>query len=76
VQVWAQAVERASSLKLEPVANALRRGSFDTALGRVTFNSKGDLTDAAWQWKVWTDGDSIPLEQFRQSSSRAQLAPS
>lgn len=76
VQVWAQAVERAGSLKLEPVAKTLRRGSFDTALGRVAFNDKGDLTDAAWQWKVWTDGDSIPVEQFRQSSTRVQLAPS
>jgi branched-chain amino acid transport system substrate-binding protein len=76
VQVWAQAVERAGSFDLVSVAKALRRGSFDTALGRVAFNSKGDLTDAAWQWKVWTDGDSIPLEQFRQSSTRAQLAPS
>jgi hypothetical protein len=36
-------------------------------LGRVAFNRKGDLTDAAWQWKVWRNGDSAPLEQFRQS---------
>lgn len=76
VQAWARAVERAGSLELAPVARALRRGSFDTALGRVAFNDKGDLTEAAWQWKVWTDGDSIPLEQFRQSSRRAQFAPS
>jgi branched-chain amino acid transport system substrate-binding protein len=68
VQVWAQAVERAGSLELAPVARALRRGRFDTVLGRVAFNRKGDLTDAAWQWKVWRNGDSAPLEQFRQSN--------
>jgi branched-chain amino acid transport system substrate-binding protein len=62
VQVWAQAVERAGTLELAPLANALRRGRFDTVLGRVGFDHKGDLEDAAWQWKVWTDGEYVPLE--------------
>ena len=30
----------------------------------VAFDEKGDLEDAAWQWKVWTDGDYVPLEKF------------
>ena len=63
VQVWAQAVERAGTLELAPVARALRRGRFDTVLGRVAFDGKGDLRGAAWQWKVWTDGTYVPLEQ-------------
>jgi len=62
VQVWARAVERAGTLELAPVANALRRGRFDTVLGRVGFDHKGDLEDAAWQWKVWTSGGYVPLE--------------
>ncbi|MGH6900780.1 MAG: ABC transporter substrate-binding protein, partial [Geminicoccaceae bacterium] len=63
VQVWAQAVERAGSLELTAVAETLRRGRFDTVLGRVAFDHKGDLEDAAWQWKVWTHGEYLPLEQ-------------
>lgn len=64
VQVWAQAVERAGTLQLRPLASMLRRSRFDTVLGRVAFDRKGDLMGAAWQWKVWTDGDYIPLQQL------------
>jgi branched-chain amino acid transport system substrate-binding protein len=64
VQVWAQAVERAGSFELAAVAEKLRRSRFQTVLGQVAFDQKGDLEDAAWQWKVWTDGDYVPLEKF------------
>lgn len=64
VQVWAQAVERAGSLELAVVAETLRRGRFDTVLGRVAFDHKGDLKAAGWQWKVWTEGDYVPLDQL------------
>ena len=63
VQVWAQAVERAGTLELAAVARTLRRGRFDTVLGHVAFDHKGDLRGSAWQWKAWTDGAYIPLEQ-------------
>jgi branched-chain amino acid transport system substrate-binding protein len=74
VQVWAQAVARAGSLELREVAETLRRGRFETVVGRVAFDAKGDLVDAAWQWKVWTDGSYVPLEHFR-DSSRAETGP-
>jgi branched-chain amino acid transport system substrate-binding protein len=61
VQVWAQAVERAGTLELRAVAKMLRRGRFDTVLGPVAFDSKGDLEDGAWQWQVWTDGSYRPM---------------
>ena len=64
VQVWAEAVKRAGSLELAAVAEALRRGRFETVLGDVAFDQKGDLRDAAWQWQVWARGDYLPLEQF------------
>ena len=64
VQVWADAVERAGTLKLEPVARALRRGRFNTVLGTVAFDEKGDLDGAAWQWKVWVEGDYVPFERL------------
>jgi branched-chain amino acid transport system substrate-binding protein len=61
VQVWAQAVERARTFESAAVERMLRRARFDTVLGRVNFDSKGDLEGAAWQWKTWIDGDYVPL---------------
>jgi hypothetical protein len=43
------------------VAAMLRRGRFETVLGPVAFDSKGDLRDSSWQWKVWTNADHVPL---------------
>jgi branched-chain amino acid transport system substrate-binding protein len=65
VQVWAQAVERAGTLELTSVAGTLRRGRFDTVLGRVAFDGKGDLEGTAWEWQVWTDGVYVPFEPSR-----------
>lgn len=63
VQVWAQAVERAGELDFQAVAKALRLASFDTVLGRVAFDRKGDLKGAGWQWMVWVDGVPVPLSE-------------
>jgi branched-chain amino acid transport system substrate-binding protein len=56
IQVWAESVERAGTLEFPAVANALRRGRFDTVLGRIAFDDKGDLEGADWQWQMWADG--------------------
>jgi branched-chain amino acid transport system substrate-binding protein len=48
VQVWAQAVEKTGSLELPKVIAALRSHEFDTVLGRIDFNKKGDLTTQNW----------------------------
>ena len=42
----------------------LRRGRFETVVGRVTFDHKGDLEGAVWQWKLWTGGDYVPLDRL------------
>lgn len=44
VQAWAQAVEQAGSLKPKDVIAALRAGSFNTVLGKIGFDDKGDIT--------------------------------
>ncbi len=61
VQVWAQAVERAGTPELAAVVKMLRRGRFETVLGRVAFDQKGDLEGASWQWQIWMDGTHVPL---------------
>ena len=44
VQVWAQAVAAAGSLDLDAVTRILHSRQFDTVLGRVGFDAKGDVT--------------------------------
>jgi branched-chain amino acid transport system substrate-binding protein len=64
VQVWAQAAEKAGSLDLQAMIGALREHQFDTLLGPIDFDEKGDL---AVQNPVWyvrhADGTYVPLEQ-------------
>jgi branched-chain amino acid transport system substrate-binding protein len=62
VQAWAQAVEKAGSLELDAVIASLRSNQFDTVLGRIDFDDKGDLTVQSWIWYVWRGGEYIPLE--------------
>ena len=63
VQVWAQAVERAGPIKPSVVAETLRASEFDTLLGRIGFDQKGDVTGAnTFVWYVWQDGELTPFE--------------
>ena len=58
VQAWAQAVEQAGSLKPEAVIDALRKGSFDTVLGKIGFDDKGDVTGiSTFVWYVFGKED-------------------
>jgi branched-chain amino acid transport system substrate-binding protein len=61
LEAWAEAAERAGSLKLPEVAAMLRRGRFATVLGPVAFDAKGDLEGASWQWHRWSDGSYRPI---------------
>jgi branched-chain amino acid transport system substrate-binding protein len=64
VQVWAQAVEAAGSLDLDAVIPVMHGRQFDTVLGRIGFDERGDVTGIdPWQWYVWQDSDYVPLEQ-------------
>jgi branched-chain amino acid transport system substrate-binding protein len=57
VQVWSQAVEEAGTLALEPVAQTLRSNQFDTVLGTIGFDAKGDVTGYdTFAWYIWKDG--------------------
>jgi branched-chain amino acid transport system substrate-binding protein len=65
IQVWAQAVEAAGSLDLDAVTEVLHSRQFDTVLGSIGFDAKGDVTGfEPWGWYVWqADGTYVPLEQ-------------
>ena len=62
VQAWAQAVEKAGSLEVTAVIATLRGQKFDTVLGAIDFDDKGDLTAQSWIWYVWKGGEYVPLE--------------
>jgi branched-chain amino acid transport system substrate-binding protein len=58
VQAWAQAVKQAGSLKPKAVIKALREGSFDTVLGKIGFDEKGDVTGVStFVWYVFGKED-------------------
>lgn len=55
-QVFATAVERAKSLKSADIAKAIHGGSFDTALGKLEFDAKGDLKNPRYVFYKFADG--------------------
>jgi branched-chain amino acid transport system substrate-binding protein len=63
LQAWAQAVDKAGTFETEAVAEALRSHEFDTVLGRIGFNAKGDVTGYnTFVWYRWHDGDYAPVD--------------
>ena len=63
VQVWAQAVDKAGSFDTDAVVEALRHNEFDTVLGRLGFDDKGDVTGVdSFIWYVWSDAGYQPAE--------------
>lgn len=63
VQAWAQAVEQAGSLKPKAVIKALRQGSFDTVIGKIGFDEKGDVTGiSTFVWYVFGKEDYSPVK--------------
>ena len=64
VQAWAQAVAKAGSTDAARVAEALRREQFETVLGRIGFDGKGDVTGFdPFAWYVWHEGKWVPKDQ-------------
>jgi branched-chain amino acid transport system substrate-binding protein len=63
VQAWAQAARAAGSLDGKAVAAALRAGTFDTVIGRLGFDAKGDVTGIeAFRWYRWRHGELVPAD--------------
>ena len=65
IQAWADAVNEAGSLEPEAVANALRSQHFETVLGTIGFDDKGDVTGYdTFAWYVWKDGGYAPVDPY------------
>ncbi|HXQ51950.1 MAG TPA: branched-chain amino acid ABC transporter substrate-binding protein [Stellaceae bacterium] len=56
LQVFAQAAAKANSLKADAVAKALRANKFDTVIGSIGFDAKGDVIGPDYVVYVWQNG--------------------
>jgi branched-chain amino acid transport system substrate-binding protein len=56
IQAWAQAVTKAKSTNWKKVADTLRKNKYDTVLGKIGFDKKGDVTAPGYVFYVWKDG--------------------
>jgi branched-chain amino acid transport system substrate-binding protein len=62
IQAWAQAVEKAGSLTLDAVVASLQGHEFDTVMGKIGFDEKGDITAPSFVWYVWRNGEYVPAQ--------------
>jgi branched-chain amino acid transport system substrate-binding protein len=62
VQVMADAATRAGSTDLTKVVAALHQGSYQTVMGDISFDGKGDVTKPDYIIYQWTKGAYEPLE--------------
>ena len=56
IQAWAQAVEAAGDIDPAKVMESLNSGSFDTVLGNLSFDDKGDVSLPGYVWYRWSNG--------------------
>jgi branched-chain amino acid transport system substrate-binding protein len=56
MQVWKQAVEAAGSTDFDKVIGELNKGKFDTVIGELSFDDKGDVTLPGYVFYEWNDG--------------------
>ena len=64
VQLWAQAVSEAGTIELEKMLAVLQGGrSFNTALGNIGFDAKGDVTAPGYVFYEWRDGKYEVIDQ-------------
>jgi branched-chain amino acid transport system substrate-binding protein len=64
IQVWAAAVEKAGSTDTAKVAETIHGNSFDTVIGKLSFDPKGDLTASTYVWYVFKDGNYSELKSM------------
>jgi branched-chain amino acid transport system substrate-binding protein len=56
IQTWAQAAEKAGKTDFGPVVKALNTNKFNTVLGTIGFDEKGDVTAPGYVFYEWSNG--------------------
>ncbi|ACI98473.1 branched-chain amino acid ABC transporter substrate-binding protein [Rhodospirillum centenum] len=62
VQAWAAAAEKAKSADAEKVAEALREGEYQTVIGPLSYDEKGDRRSTDYIIYRWSDGAYTPIK--------------
>ena len=62
IQIWAEAAKKANSIDGKKVADTLKGGqAWDSVLGPISFDKKGDITSADYVFYVWKNGNYSEL---------------
>jgi len=56
IQAWAQAAEKAGTTDTDAMIKSLRANKFDTVLGMIGFDGKGDVTAPGYVFYEWKAG--------------------
>jgi branched-chain amino acid transport system substrate-binding protein len=63
LQIWAQAVAKAKTTDPKKVGEVMRAGKWDTVLGPISFDKKGDITTIDYVFYAWKkDGTYAEVE--------------
>ena len=63
VQVWSAAVKKAGTFDSKKVASEIRGKSFDTVIGKLSYDQKGDVLDPKYVVYIWKDGKYTEFNQ-------------
>jgi branched-chain amino acid transport system substrate-binding protein len=64
-QIWSQAVAKAGTTDPKKVAETIRAGKWDTVLGTISYDKKGDITAISWaifRWDANGSYDEITID--------------
>lgn len=59
IEVWANAVEKAGTSDTAAVSKLMHEEEFETVLGNISFDQKGDLINHSYAWYAWKDGNPV-----------------
>jgi len=62
MQVFAEAAAKANSVKIEALSKALHDNKFDTVLGTLGFDKKGDVIGPGYVVYTWHNGKRVELK--------------
>ena len=62
IQVWAEAVAKAGTTEAAKVSAVLKSNTFNTVLGPLSFDSKGDVNAPGYVFYVWNNGKYVYAE--------------
>ena len=57
IQIWAEAAAKAGTTDPKKVAETLKAGSWDSVLGKISYDKKGDVTVSDYVFYIWHNGN-------------------